>query len=107
MSAVRIPKAGSWSVTSDQRAVIRSMHEPCIAIVVGAGEDPAKVAGYARLIAAAPDLLTALQAFIPESLKEFEDILWGDKPDDALGTVSIKMGQIRAARAAIAKATAA
>ena len=106
MSASHTPGVGSWSVTKDKRAVIRSMDEPCIAIVIGGGGCAATVASYAHLIAASPDLLAALQAFMPGGSKELEDILWGDKPDDALGTVSIKMGQIRAARAAIAKATA-
>jgi len=57
----------------------------------------------ARLISAAPDLLAALKAFAFGDAT-LESLLYADLPDDAHGTTTIRMRDIRAARAAIAKA---
>jgi hypothetical protein len=57
----------------------------------------------ARLIAAAPDLLAALKAFNSHD-PTLEQILFGGMPDDAMATLTLKLGVLRRATAAVAKA---
>jgi hypothetical protein len=64
----------------------------------------AEKAANARLIAAAPDLLEALKGMCLGS-EAMETALWGDYPDEQMGTTYFKLGALRKARAAIKKAT--
>lgn len=60
----------------------------------------------ARLIAAAPELLEALMHFAALPLEEFDlDRREDDRPITGFNNWDLKVGHIRAARAAIAKAT--
>ena len=60
----------------------------------------------ARLISAAPELYEALSAVVVGE-PGMENALWGDLPDEAAGTITIRLRDIRKARAALAKATGA
>lgn len=106
---------GPWHVNNGGTSVGADLGGPfrLVASVYGDREDCApdeRMKANARLIAAAPELLSALQRF-----SDFADALSEIVPDNmalglltdglAIGPCAPTVGDLRAARAAIAKAT--
>ena len=85
-------------------AILSELEQMRRALALADGELNETSIADARLIAAAPDLLAALIPFAPAELQAFEEILWSDYADDEPASLTVSLGDIRRARAAIAKA---
>ena|SRR5690606_33698593 len=79
-------------VENEQRANIPRILA-CVNAMTGI-EDPA---------ATMKEVVEVLEAFCPPALSEMEQILWGEISDDEMGSITISCGQMRRARALLAK----
>jgi hypothetical protein len=99
MSAQHTP--GPWTLNFDGTGAFREQDQPYV-FVAALGRPLAERKANARLIAAAPELLEALEEILgPLNV-------CSDNPnvrDDVCLPIEMTMGELRKARAAIAKAT--
>lgn len=66
--------------------------------------DPAAESFHRRMVAAEAELAKVREALEPFLGDEtMETILWGDLPDDATGTVTVKLADFRRAREALSR----
>ena len=95
-----------WEVSAHATQRILSLTRPAFEAMDAKADRLAESVGRlsVQLDAAETKLAQAVEALEPfadENNGVMQDLLWGDLPDTATGTITIRLGHIRAARAVV------